>query len=310
MIIYCRGYYGYKNLWDELLLFWVLDRIVKTFPTCTQIDIEADDIERLQTRLDRHPHYLDHLPTDDTSDKIITRAVAKDCFALNYDHIVIWGWEVLSDARPFPYNGRIHLIRFRKHIILWTFSVIGWVWTRKHRYSRPMFKILLAQAEQVVVRDNHSYTNTLLYTKPQNVTLHTDFALQFFENQNCIALNSVPKSLRSWFIINTNPYLWNDQVRATILNQFQRTKWLIPYFVPAEIWADDEAYESLKKDIPELQYYNWTEHSVEEIVSFLSTMHSGVATRLHIMLLLSELEVPYTPLVYQEKITHLLGHKK
>ena len=302
MNIYCRWYYWYKNLGDELLLFGVLERIHQKFPDCSVIDIEAWDQQRLQTWLDRHTNYLPKW--------ISIRAVEKNFFAYGYDHVVIGWGEVLSDARPVPYNGRVHVIRFWKHILSGSYSLLWWVWTRKRRHSWPLFKLLLSRAKLIVLREQNSYNNASMYVHKNNITLYKDFAIAFFEQHSVIKASKQnnQSAKKKWFIINTNPYLRNEEVRQKIVEEYATTSTLTPYFVPAEIGSDEEAYSQLKQDIPKLQRYDRTVHTVSEIVTFFSSFKAWVATRLHVMILLHELDVPYLPLVYQEKITHLLGH--
>ena len=70
---------------------------------------------------------------------------------------------------------------------------------------------------------------------------------------------------------------------------------------------DLKPYHELKAIIPTLELYDRTKHTIIEVTSFFANAKVGLVTRLHAALLLDQYHVSYTPLVYQEKLKHVLG---
>jgi hypothetical protein len=78
------------------------------------------------------------------------------------------------------------------------------------------------------------------------------------------------------------------------------------WFVPWEIWSDAWYFELLRIHIPQLQYYDWTVYTIDEICSFFAWSTWWIAARLHVLLLLKYYQKPLIPLVYQEKVKKII----
>ncbi len=294
MNLYLKWYYWYKNFGDELLLFWVLRYLTKTYKP-KKIYIEAQDVNWLQNRLDLHQKTL-------LDAHIVYQPVEKKSHLfLSIDLVVFGWWESISDARPFPYNGWTYVFWFFFTILSWKYIILGWVGTRKSFWSRCLYWLFLTKAQHILVRDKQSYNNAVRYN--QKITLHHDFAYDVLP----LFIHNQPKKQHNQniLIINANPYIWSEKVKQYIIDYAQNHPDYDYVYLPAE-WVDTQYYYLLKKSLPTLRLYDWTAYNLLETVRFVLQASSGIAARLHVLILLDYAGVPYTPLVYQEKITHIL----
>lgn len=292
--MYLKGYYGYKNFWDEILLLWLLPWIQEQF-TPSRLVIETWDVEWLQERLDRHEAYLWNM-------KFSIRLVDKRTYIKHWWWEKIFGWwEVFTDARPLPYNGWNYLIGFFSDILLSNYHIVGGIWTIKRRSTKRLYSMLLRKAKSITVRENFSYDIASTYNK--NVSLYHDFAYDILDRVHVTEeMNREP-----YYIINVNPYIWNEETKTKIMEFVKTNNETATYrFVPWEIWSDWWYYELLRIHIPELRYYDRTENSIDEICSFFSWSSWWIAARLHVLLLLKYYNKSLIPLVYQEKVQKII----
>lgn len=279
------------------------------------------------------------------------------------------GGEVVSDARPIPYNGRNYLLLFYKTILKDRYRILGGIWTEKKWGSSLLYKQFLGRAERIVVREKASYEIAKKYTK--HVELYRDFCFDLLETafpqiqrkpnsrkQNFQVDQPTPTTDKRWLVeveiphksiwskapayveassnnsttnnlatdnsrstnsatqnkpqppqkilININSYIRNETTKRKITglkNQFPEAEFR---FVPAEIGSDDSYILELQALIPSLHIYHRTNHTVQEIGEFIQSFDYWIAARLHILLLLQFFDIPFTALVYQEKIIKML----
>ena len=57
MQIYLKGYYGYQNFWDEMLLFGVIEKIFSDYQV-EQLVIEIGDLEWIKQRKERNLNFI------------------------------------------------------------------------------------------------------------------------------------------------------------------------------------------------------------------------------------------------------------
>lgn len=288
-------YYWYRNRWDELLLIGVLQWIARTFEKY-HIDIVAQDPKRLQTRLNRHHQLLPH----GVSVWVVQHYSRKNY--TGYDHVVLGGGEVLSDARPFPYNGWTTLLKFRSYLNAWKLSLVWGIGSIKYRWSVRLHRQMINKAIHVVVRDVVSHQHALQYNP--HAILARDFAYDVLDQ---LSLAIKPST---YSIVNCNDHLRTPEIKEQVIQRIQaQTSWPVYYF-PAAMGSDDhdlKPYHELKAIIPTLELYDRTKHTIIEVASFFANAKVGLVTRLHAALLLDQYHVSYTPLVYQEKLNHVLG---
>ncbi|MEI8092200.1 MAG: hypothetical protein WCG98_08695 [bacterium] len=77
-------------------------------------------------------------------------------------------------------------------------------------------------------------------------------------------------------------------------------------FFPCDMYDDAKQYKSLKQDIPDLIYYNRTEHTLDQILNIFATCDGGIGCRLHFLLPLKLYRKTFEAIPYAEKIEKLI----
>lgn len=216
---------------------------------------------------------------------------------------VFGGWEVVSDARRFPYNWRTYLRHHRKTIWKKNYIVVGGIGTKKKIGTDILYKIFLWRARRVVVREKNSYDIAVWYS------IHTeqyhDFCYDLLEQVNKKDLLKKDEK-HEYTLVNINKYLRNQSVIDICRQTVKKHSNDIYYFLPAAWWSDEGMFSKVKEYIPHVKIWDWRGKSVEEIIVFIYRARSVVAARLHILLVTKRLGVSFTPIVYQEKIKKII----
>lgn len=297
--IYLVWYYGYQNFGDEFLLLWVLNYLTKIYPHAI-IYIEAHDMDWLSQRLMVSQWYFDWYSQCRVVSKFYVKA---SLYKHSCDLFVLWGWEVLSDARAFPWNGWSYIWKHRRIFLLWKpYILLGGIGTIKKWGTSFLYKVLLSGASKILVRDVESFSLAKQFTDA--VEQYHDFAYDVFDH-----IQLLPKKKNTWpwyLIFNVNIYLWNDEVKETLQACVKNYPHSTYYFFPAAWWSDDVLFEEIKALVPDIQMFDRRNHWLEDIISFFSHASYVCAARLHVLLLAKKLKIPFTPLVYQEKVKKLI----
>jgi len=131
--------------------------------------------------------------------------------------------------------------------------------------TKILYNLTLPKAQQIVVREKKSYSTALAYN--ENVILHRDFAQDVVEY---LSTSIKLKEDQDYILINLNSYISNKkslrEIKSFISNYYKHTK----YYVPFDIDNDMKYYYILKKDIPELELYDWTKNSLEDTLNFFA----------------------------------------
>lgn len=297
-MLYLKWYYGYKNFGDELLLLWVIDYLAATCQP-VQIAIETPDAVWLQNWLARHTH---HIPDIEVIPVVWVRASLR--MMRQASLIVIWWWEVITDARTPPHNGRNYLLRvyWLKFFgtPIWLF---WWFGLPKYRWSPLLHRLLYRWASNILTREDASYQRVSQWVSPDRIEAYHDFAYDILEHY---PLSSSSTTETKTCIINCNPYIWSLETKQKILQYITQWKYDRVVYFPAELTIDAPMYEELVVDCSTLERYDWTSKDLAQITALFASASWGIAARLHVLLLLKHYGVPYTALVYQEKITKIL----
>lgn len=299
MIWLLKWYYGYKNFGDEVLLLWVIPYLFQNYPL-THLYIEAADTVWLKTWLDCHDTLLWPYTTSLT---LIEKHTAR---YYQRDELFLWWGEVLTDGRPFPYNGWNYLLRYPKAILSRSYHLLWGIWTPKRIFSHLLWRWLVGQAKTVVVRERRSHQVASSYRAWKETVLYHDFAEDVFpkviqENELC---NGEKIPLSNTILLNTNPYIRSSETKQKLITFAQGVDHVL-YF-PAEVGVDDTFYDELATQIPRLVLYDRTKYTLAEICQDMSRCSQVMAARLHVLWLAKLLHIPFEPLVYQEKISTFL----
>lgn len=296
MNIFLKWYYWYKNLWDEILFFWVVNYLYNLY-SFDIIYVEVNDVCWFENWIQTNKELVAF-----ESDKI--KCVDK---GYGWDEIkcclkVFWWWEVLADQRPFPYDGWNMLIKYPFDILKGNFSLLGWIWTPRKFLSKLLYKILLPRADKIVVRENKSFEVANMFTK--NVILHNDFAQDIVWMIKKLNLQIEEKNTA---LININSYIYNPDSVIKIKKFIKENSERELYFIPFDMFDDLEFYEHIKDFCPSLKLYDWTDKKIIDILEFMWWSIWWIWARLHFLLLLHWLGKKTYPLAYQEKINKFFG---
>lgn len=295
--IYLKWYYWFRNFGDELLLLGVINYLVQRYQ-CVTLVIETPDVSRLQSWIKKNSTHLPIVTIKYACWFIETIRYSASC------GLIVIGWgEVVTDARAFPHNWWNYLLRNYPRKLIWKkITLLWWFGTAKWLSTRLLHQLLYRWTYEIITRESASYERVCSVVERDSVVAHKDFSYSIL-NKYAASLNK-----ESLCIINCNPYIWSHETEQKIIAYTQKWNYDRLIYIPAELTIDAPMYESLKKHLPNLIRYDRTHHTLEEITTLIASSSWWIAARLHILILLDYYWIPYQPLVYQEKITKILGH--
>jgi hypothetical protein len=289
-----KWYYWYKNFWDELLLLWIIPYIF-THHSLSLLYIEAKDPVRLQERLDRHSDILGI----DTNKLVVIPKYKGLIYAR--DILFLGWWECLTDWRKFPYNWWTYLL-YLFHILSKEIHIYWWLGNPNSVFSRFLWSFILWRAKTITVREKRSLQVAHLFGwNIHKSILYHDFALDVLNNTPSMGVFNNQKTI---WVINCTPYKRSEEIKTAIIKRGIRYSELL--FFPGEVAQDTAMYHILTKSIPSLVYYDWTTKHINTICSDVQLRTGVYASRLHVLLLAKTYNIPFTPIVYQEKIATFL----
>ncbi len=303
MKAYLKWYYGRQNLWDEILLFWVL-QYCHQHMGITHCMIECwDHLGWIQDWIKKHQ---DLLPSD-LSYTLVKRPRMRQqlknmlqsacgCFPL----LVLWGGEVINAIESFPHNGRNYIAQYRGNILRGKYIVLWGITLRSTNDLIASF--LIKNAKALILRDGSS--RQIAHTKNKKAQLYQDFAIQIIEHYKKKRSSDWKK--KSYVLINMHPSKINEETIGRIQDFIQKQQVSDFWFVPCDTEHDTACYHQLKTNIPSLQYYDRTKQDIPSIMTFFSSAQAAIGARLHFLLLLKLLWVPFEALVYHDKVRKVL----
>lgn len=319
---YLRWYYGYKNFGDELLFFWIIKWIFTNYSLDT-LFVEVEDKQWMHHRIQKNENLkIEDAQWNDLLHKIQIVENKQHKYKLT-THIInfLWrgkyrklfkffgGGEVLTDERKFPHDGRNIPLLFSRSVRKGQFVLLWWVTTPHKRRTRLLYKILFRKAQKIVIRDKISLQNVELFqskkTKADRVSLHQDFAIDII-NQSFLQWISQTAQPAKCILININHKECTAENREKIKIFCRQYPLHQKIFFPCDMYDDAKQYKIIKQDIPELIYYNWTEHNLDQILNMFAICDGGIWCRLHFLLPLKLYRKTFEAIPYAEKIEKLI----
>jgi len=278
---YLRGYYGYKNFGDELLFFWVVRRLFTKYPL-TKLFVEVGNTWWMEDRVRENYQWLltekelkniKFVNAKQHKYKFITHLINFLGFWKYKKTFKFFGWwEVLSDERPFPHDGRNIPLLFNYSVQKRQFVLLGGIGKYGRSRTEILYRHLLPKAEKIVVRDRDS----LVIAKkmnPENTVLHQDFAQEIIENSKFRMQNSEKKQQNvkwKYILININKQSVDKENVQRIVDFCIHYPDHKKLFFPCDMNDDKHCFAIIKKHVAGLEMYDRTKHSLSESLSLLT----------------------------------------
>ncbi len=313
---YLKWYYGYKNFWDELLVLGVIQYLFSRYPL-QKLTIEVEDIDWFWTWLRRHESYIPDVlsKVELVSNKDRFGIISKAMLRLDTHLFLGWG-EVFTPARGRFHGGWNLLILFWHYFLRRQVTLLGWISKAKWRFFRLLYSFVIPRCQTIVLREKFSLQYVKeLFPGANNLVLYKDFGHAFIESLSLPSIESTPYlSTKSktclhcpYLIINTNPH-----VDMSMLTQVLSTLTGIDTVSDLVYFAWDKVdtvfYAQLSTLLSTHRWtmFDWTEHDILSIIDLFRHAKGGVWVRLHVLSMFVWFGVPYSCVVYQEKISKFL----
>lgn len=325
---FLKCFYGYRNLWDEFLFWWVLEYIDTMYNVVDELTVEVADVEWMQSRWTRNSDIMNDLGLASwfVSQRKIIKFVEvskdiRDNFI--YDIYFFGGGEVFAESRGF-HGWWNYMIRYLRALHTRPFVLLWGIETPRNWRQKILYKYLLPKADKIVCREEYSYKVAHHYTT--KIYLYSDFAIPLLDRYRQHSADHHTQTLTSH-----DPYHIHDILRPfgkqyVLINmiwsmstdhsyrQIEKFVSLYPHHTLVYVacgtddqWREDRYYaKRLQGVYPEMAIYDREEYSLVQTLSLFQYAKAGMWCRLHFLLMLQELHVPRYALVYAEKIKKLI----
>lgn len=326
MQIYLKGYYGYQNFWDEMLLFGVIEKIFSDYQV-EQLVIEVGDLEWIKQRKERNLNFITEyyrfrgvevnrekiqfFQPHQRSQTILPQRIKALLPAkwLTYLALILgkspyrsffkvfWGGEVIEETRPFPHNGRNIPFLYLRSVLQRRFELWGGFGPQTKWTTKLLSSFLFHYAKRILARDEHSYH----LAKKANPNSHkrADFSkgiLDYFLEHAPAYSESAPYGLLNYSpLTSTAPEQLKSQLTSTLKRR---------YFA-SDAKFDAPFFHSLSKIFP-LTAYDWTTKSLPKTLSFIRKSKVWIWSRLHFLYCFKVFELPFHTLHQSQKLQHNL----
>ncbi len=169
--------------------------------------------------------------------------------------------------------------------------------------TKFLYKIILPRADKIVCRDNKSYKIAKYYN--ESSVYYKDFAIDII---NSVLKESKEEWDNNYLIINWNPYVKSKSDWKNLFSYANSEIYDKVYFIPGDISQDLPIYQIIKSQANNLEIYDRTKYTIEEIVDFFSKSQWWLWARLHFLLILHLASKKYYPIVYQDKVQKVLNN--
>ncbi len=297
MHLLIKWYYGYKNLWDELIIFSLLNRADERFSP-DKISIECWNKKRLEDWILKHKDFLipwiikklNFLPKPNWKEKI------QICLWMKrnlYDFIILGWWEVVDESRSFLYRGWNLFFQYKRSIKQWITAIVGWLGTNKKWGTSFLQKFLVKNANIIILRDQNSFglTKKILSQNWQNreekAEYDWDLTLSLLEETKEIFTEEKIKSKRNpYYLINFSP-LCNKEKSLKLIRKFADShKEFQPIYIACNKSEDENFFKDVQEILPNCEIFDWTQANITEILKLFYFAKGGIWARLHFLYIL------------------------
>jgi len=313
MHLLIKWYYWYKNLWDELIIFSLLNWANERFNP-SKISIECWDENRLENRIIRHKNFL--IPWTIEKLKFLPKPSRKEKIKICiwkkrklYDFIILWWWEVIDESRNFLYRWRNLFLQYRRSIKRWITTIVGWLWTNKKRWTSFLQRFFIKNANIIILRDQYSFnlTKKILEQNWQNrqekAEYDWDLTLPILEEAKEIFTEEKIKSNRHpYYLINYSPLCNIEKCSKSIKKFADSHKNLQPIYIACNKAEDEKFFKDVQKVLPNCEIFDWTHANISEILKLFYFAEEGIGARLHFLYIIKFFEKEFIKLHNSHKI--------
>ena len=297
MHLLIKWYYWYKNLWDELIIFSLLNRADERFNP-NKISVECWNKEWLEYRIIKHKDFLipwiieklNFLPKPNRKEKI------KICLWMKrklYDFIILWWWEVIDESRSFLYRWRNLFLQYKRSIKQWITAIVWWLWTNKKWWTSFLQKFFIKNANIIILRDKNSFNLTQRILKKfwqnrgEKAEYDWDLTLSLLEEAKKIFSEKKVTSWRNpYYLINFSP-LCNKEKSLKLIKEFADShKNTQPIYIACNKIEDDTFFSQIQEILPNCETFDRTQANITEILKIFYFAESWIWARLHFLYIL------------------------
>lgn len=285
MKLYVKGFYGYKNFGDEVILFGLLNFLQKQYNP-EKIVVEVWDLQRIQSRVNMNLEFLDQWVLDKLDfvenseiSKRFRQILSILWFGKYRDFFKVFGgWEVLDESRKFPHDGRNLAILHHKNILKKQFILVGGIWKNSQNKTKFLFKFLLPKAQKIYCREKTSLSRASKYG--WDCKLIDDFCTDALSRKKI----ETKKDKKSNILINISPkYFCENNLKKIENFVWNASPDCDKIFFPADINLDKDYYSEIIKNIPNLQIYDRTKHKLVDTINLFENCVWWIWSRLHFL---------------------------
>jgi len=313
MHLLIKWYYGYKNLWDELIIFSLLNWADERFNP-NKISIECWDEKRLEDWILKHRDFL--IPWIIKKLNFLHRPNWKEKIEIClwkkrklYDFIILWWWEVIDESRSFLYRGWNLFLQYKRSIKHWKTAIVWWLWTNKKRGTKFLQEFLVKNANIIILRDQNSFelTKKILEQDGQNredkAEYDWDLTLSLLEETKTVFSEEKIKSERNpYYLVNFSP-LCNREKSFKLIKKFADShKNMQPIYIACNKSEDEKFFKDIQEILPNCEYFDWTQANIAETLKLFYFAQWGIWARLHFLYILKFFEKEFVKLHNSHKI--------
>ncbi|MCI4453609.1 MAG: polysaccharide pyruvyl transferase family protein [Thermodesulfobacterium sp.] len=300
MKIFLSGYYGAKNLGDELLLLKVIEDILAIAPQAEFL-VWSIDKEFTNRFLKDYPvSAVDRFSPADTvnavksSDLVVLGGggILQEYYGIKIEDLFKdFGYHVVSYAVP-PFLGKL----FGKKVFYWCLGH-GPVVTEEALYFSRWFYSL---ADCITVRDEASFEEVSSLVSKDKVYLDADPLLHFDFKRWAVEKkepNILGVAIRKWFFEETLV----EKVGRALRRLLSERPDLKIFLIPCDLNLDPAVLGRLQALLPEDRLVRFEIEGIEDIVRAISLCQWFVGMRLHSLICAYKLGLPFLALSYDGK---------